>query len=109
MITQALRLSRKDAEALKNGKSVFGTLLSLRYTPSTTCGYSVTVSKKVSKDAVGRNRIRRRTYAALRSIIKDEQISALIMIFPKSSVRTIPFATLESDLRDVMRKAHLIS
>ncbi len=61
----------------QNGKIVRGDILALKYTPNSrrkVYRCSVVVSKKISKSAVVRNRIRRRIYEQVRlnsSIIKQ--------------------------------------
>lgn len=53
----------------QNGKTVRGSLTSLKYAPNphrSSYRLAVVVSKKVSKSAVVRNRIRRRIYEAFR-------------------------------------------
>lgn len=109
MISKAFRLSRKEAEALKNGKSVFTTLVSLRMTWSPTPRFSVSVSKKVAKHAVDRNKIRRRCYRAIETLIPLIKNPAIVMLSPKALTKNIPYTTLVSDIRTAFVKAGIVS
>jgi ribonuclease P protein component len=61
----------------RKGKIIRVNSLTLRYMPSRRDDYrlAVVVSKKVSKSAVVRNRIRRRIFETVRLYIKDKTIS----------------------------------
>lgn len=109
MLPKAFRLSRKEAEALKNGRSVFTTLLSLRTAPSPRSQFSVSVSKKVAKLAVDRNRIRRRCYSAITDILPTMPKPNMVMVFPKAAARTVSYEKLVSDLRTAFKKAGIVS
>lgn len=109
MISKAFRLSRKEAEVLKNGKSVFTTLVSLRAVASPTPRFSVSVSKKVAKQAVDRNRIRRRCYRAVESLIPSIEHPMTVMIFPKASAKNVLYTTLVSDIQSAFVKAGIVS
>ena len=60
---------------------------------------AVVVSKKVEKTAVGRNRIRRRVYEALRKNIDmvPKKTDYIFVVFSKD-VLTMPFTKLEENL-----------
>lgn len=109
MISKAFRLSRKEAESLKNGKSVFTTLVSLRTLPSSRLQVSVSVSKKVAKYAVDRNFIRRRCYRAIEEIISEIKTPSKIMVFPKKEVKKALYRNLVSDIQEALIKAGIIS
>ena len=57
----------------QNGKTIRGSKISLVFADNSRNKqrYAVVVSKKILKSAVGRNRIRRRTYEAIRSELKN--------------------------------------
>ncbi|PJE74537.1 MAG: hypothetical protein COV01_00690 [Candidatus Taylorbacteria bacterium CG10_big_fil_rev_8_21_14_0_10_41_48] len=109
MLSQVYRLARKEALALKNGTSVFTTLLSLRAIPYSRIQISVSVSKKVAKKAVDRNRMRRQYYSALEKLIPEIKTPAKMMIFPKKTTKTISHKELVEELRKALDKAKLIS
>lgn len=54
---------------MKTGKRAHAALFSFTYLSSPRAGAAVVISKKVAKTAVGRNLLRRRTYAALRIVM----------------------------------------
>jgi len=109
MLSQVYRLARKEALALKNGTSVFTTLLSLRTTPSSRTQIAVSVSKKVAKRAVDRNRTRRRYYSAMEKLIPEIKTPAKIMIFPKKTTKAVLHKEIIEELRKALDKAKLIS
>ena len=81
----------------KHGKTVRSPKLSLIFNnnPRKFTRFAVVVSKKVNKSAVGRNRIRRRVYEAVRlnfaSVPKNRDY---IFIVYDASIKTLPFADL---------------
>jgi ribonuclease P protein component len=79
----------------RHGKTAKGQGLILRYAPAKNENYrlSVVVSKKVSKSAVVRNRIRRRLYESVRIIDKEKKIPPVDLIL---SVHDEALATVSS-------------
>lgn len=108
MLPKTERLTVRDIEALSSGTSVFSTLVSLRMVQSDKLKFSVTVSKKVAPTAVMRNRIRRRTYSLLDKIKGEVNKKAFIMLMPKKDFFDGSLDTLETELRNLFKKAHLI-
>jgi len=98
-----------EARALKNGALVFTTLLYLRAIPYTRIQISVSVSKKVAKRAVDRNRTRRRYYSAMEKLIPEIKTPAKIMIFPKKTTKAVLHKEIIEELRKALDKAKLIS
>lgn len=60
---------------------------------------AVVVSKKVTKSAPERNRIRRRLYAALRNF-SDKKVS--IVVYPRKDAETTPLTTIVNDLTEAL-------
>ena len=97
MLSKKQRLSRKEFSRIyKNGKRVSTPLFYFIYKKSDKkARYSVVVSKKVSKSAVGRHKIKRRVYNILSAYIKQypEHIyDGIFIISPqitKESIDTI--------------------
>lgn len=105
MLPKAQRLTTKDIASLSHGKSVFGTLISLRFSPAKAAKFSVTVSKKVQNTAVGRNSLRRKVYKCVpkaRSVLKSP-IYGLIM--PKRECMDAAPAAIEAELAALFEKA----
>lgn len=93
----------------KNGQSVRGRLISLKYTPNprrTQPRFSVVVSKKVLKSAVGRNRIRRRVYEIIRENLPalEQKIDVVVLIF-SADVRTLPHDELKKIIHESFTEA----
>lgn len=111
MLPKSRRLTAKDIEGLSLGKSVFGTLLSIRYRPAQSLRFSVAVSKKVASRAVERNKIRRRVYAAVRVTAFSGQSPvspASIMVLPKKECLTAPADAVRAELSALFHKAGLV-
>ena len=105
MLPKRERLSVKDIASLSQGRSVFGSLVSLRFLPAKEAKYSVSVSKKVAKRAVDRNRIKRRVYSAVRKAKGASSIPYSVMLMPKRECLTAPLADIQSEIEALFRKA----
>lgn len=94
-----------------NGKAVRSPLFTVKYVLNTHRAYprfSVVVSKKVIKSAVGRNRIRRRLYEYLRENIKTiEENYDIVVICTSSELRTLPYSEISDQLTQLFKKASL--
>ena len=102
MLPKRERLSVGDIALLGNGRSVFGPHLSIRYLrvadTSPRSKFSVSISKKVAKTAVERNRIRRRVYVALRSEKEKIKKNVFVMVMPKKECATLPLPVIADEL-----------
>ena len=70
--------------------------------------FAVVVSKKVIKSAVGRNRVRRRVYEALRLNFDDipKKRDYVFVIYDKN-FKNIPFCEIEDILADLLAAAKI--
>lgn len=95
----------------QKGKTVRTSKMSVTVAPNTrNCTrIAVVVSKKVLKTAVGRNRIRRRVYEALRTNFQHipTQKDYIFTVFSKE-VGTMPFADLEKLLGDLVADSSIL-
>lgn len=92
----------------QHGKTIRRSKMSLVFTMNTR-GYTrvaVVVSKKVEKTAVGRNRIRRRVYEALRLNMDyiPKKTDYIFVVYSKE-VATMPFGKLEGLLGDLVKES----
>lgn len=92
----------------RQGKTVRSPVMSLRYTQSKGSNFriAVVVSKKVSKSAAVRNKIRRRVYEAIRTIdieIPLPKNDMIVSVFDEK-VATLPPATLKETLLKLIAK-----
>ena len=70
--------------------------------------FAVVVSKKVDKTAVGRNRIRRRLYEAVRlNFAKVKQPRDYVFVVYNRSLATLPFTDLQKLLRSLIEESML--
>lgn len=92
----------------QKGKTIRTPILSLVYAPNTHHHqrFGVVVSKKVLKSAVGRNRIRRRVYEAIRLELPyfTSHLDCLFVIYSKS-VATMPFHELRTLTHDLLDRS----
>lgn len=88
----------------KTGRRFHTPYLTICFTPYTTFHASVVVGKKVNKNAVERNRIRRQLYSLLYSWQKKETVKGVFIVFTKPSAKDVSFKTLKNDLESVLIK-----
>lgn len=94
-----------------NGKAVRSQLFTIKYVVNSRRKhprFSIVVSKKVIKSAVGRNRIRRRLYEYARTHIDDlSDVYDIVIICTSAELRTLPYATISEQLDQLFTKASL--
>lgn len=92
----------------QKGKTIRTPLLSLVYAPNThhKQRFGVVVSKKVLKSAVGRNRIRRRIYEAIRLELPEFTAyqDCLFVVFNKS-IAKMPFLELRRAIHELLERS----
>lgn len=95
----------------KNGQAVRTRLLTVKYTRNKHrkhSRFSVVVSKKVHKSAVGRNRIRRRTYEIIRhELPKIPLAHDVVIIISSSEVLTLPASDFQQIVQQSFEQAGL--
>ncbi|MBR2600932.1 ribonuclease P protein component [Candidatus Saccharibacteria bacterium] len=94
----------------KHGKTIRGALISLVYNDNSKgfTRFAVVVSKKVEKTAVGRNRIRRRMYEAIRLVMKDNNKYAkhdYIFVVYKKDILTMDFEELKNTVISLLEQS----
>jgi len=106
MLAKVERLSRAEFVAFfKSGKRIHTNHLTLVFSPHPTFHGSVVVSKKVSKQAVTRNTIRRRIYSELRTLRTVRVGVYIVMVKPSLNTLTKKEMQVEiSALIERMRK-----
>ena len=94
-----------------NGKATRSQTITIKATANSRRKYSrfsVVVSKKVIKGAVGRNRIRRRLYEYIRTHLDAiDGIYDVVLICTSSELRTLPYEDISSQLDQLFSKAGL--
>lgn len=72
------------------------------------CRYGITVTKKTSKSAVVRNRIKRRLRAVLRDTLPDYAKPGVdYVVIGRAITETCPYDALENDLRWCLKRMDL--
>ena len=107
-VANRFRGSRLIEYVYKRGQSARVDVLSGRATPSKKSGYklAVVVSKKVSKSAVVRNRIRRRIFEQFRLIFKENgppQLDIVVSVFDEKAAK-IPTEELKKMCEKLIEK-----
>ncbi len=94
-----------------NGRAIRSQLFTVKYVANNRRKYSrfsVVISKKVLKSAVGRNRVRRRLYEYIRLHLADfSGVYDVVIICTSSELRSLPYAELSSQLDQLFEKADL--
>lgn len=92
-----------------NGKAVRSQLFTVKYVLNSHRShprFSVVVSKKVIKSAVGRNRIRRRLYEYLRlNTNRLNETYDIVIICTSGELRTLPYDQITEQLNLLFEKA----
>lgn len=95
----------------KNGRAIRTHLVTLKYTKNPRRNlprFSVVVSKKVLKSAVGRNRIRRRLYETIRHNINDTIVPCdVVLIVSSSEIISLPTDELSALINDLFNQTEL--
>ena len=104
MFSAKERLSRTAfTEYFRSGRRFQTPALTLIYTPGVSFGVSAVVGKKVSKLAVGRNRVRRRIYAGMRrSFMESGVTTGVYIVIAKPAAATYTRAALELELASLL-------
>ena len=95
----------------QNGKAIRGSKISLVFANNSRNKqrYAVVVSKKVLKSAVGRNRIRRRIYEAIRiELPKIEKPVDCIFIIYSKEILDMDFKVIQKTIRDLLKEASIL-
>lgn len=95
----------------KNGRAIRSHLLTIKYIHNSHrkhSRFSVVVSKKVHKGAVGRNRIRRRLYEIIRHELPNLKPSndVVLLVF-SSEIITMPYAELKEAVEQLLSQGDL--
>lgn len=110
MLAQKYRFHSRGGvnHTYQKGKTIRTPQLSLVYAPNTRHHqrFAVVVSKKVLKSAVGRNRIRRRIYEAIRHELPEftTHQDCLFVVFNRS-IATMPFRELRRLIHDLLERS----
>lgn len=108
MLAQKNRLPRELFDPVwKNGRRLSSPLFSFQYVPAPLgeARFSAVVSKKVSKTAVGRTRIRRRIYNALAKIIPNLGTPIHAAFHAKPPALNATAAETEREISELLIKA----
>ena len=108
MLPNSQRLTTQEIESLSLGKSVFGTLISMRILKSGSLKFAGSVSKKVVPISVDRNRLRRRIYSAISTLMGDIKEPTFVMCMPKKELLSVPMDAIRSEVATLLKKAGLI-
>lgn len=110
MISQKYRFHSRGGvrHTYQHGKSIRTPNLTLVYAPNThqLQRFSVVVSKKVLKSAVGRNRIRRRLYEIIRLELPEfkAEYDYILVVYNKN-IMTMPFRELRYLVHDLLERS----
>lgn len=105
MLPKKERLTREDFNRFFSaGKRTHFPDFQLIYAPYTTLHVSVVVSKKISKRAVVRNKLRRRVYDLVRRYRDSEGVTGVYIFIIKSDALKKSFGALQTDVTKALQK-----
>lgn len=99
MLAKKNRLPRAvfDTPPSARARFAYGTVAFFRHSPA---AGAVVVSKKVAKSAVTRNRIKRRTYHALRPHLAA--LTQSVVVYPRKDAADVPYQTFATALAEAL-------
>ena len=112
MLPQAHRLRlEKDIKTLfARGKSVFGSLVGLKFRANAlpVSRFAVVAGVKVSKKAVVRNRLKRQVRAIVHEVLGEITPGFDVLLFLKAPAVDKPFEDLQKEALSSLKKAKLL-
>ena len=95
----------------RNGQTIHSRIFKIKYVANTRrkdSRFAVVVSKKVHKSAVGRNRIRRRFYEAIRTEIPHIKPGMdIVIIIVSGESLALPFPEIRDTIRQLLSQENL--
>ncbi|MBR6134234.1 ribonuclease P protein component [Candidatus Saccharibacteria bacterium] len=95
----------------QNGKTIRGSKISLVFADNSRNRqrYAVVVSKKILKSAVGRNRIRRRMYEAIRAELPriEKPVDCIFIVYSKD-ILDIDYKEIRTLIHNLLKEANII-
>ena len=104
MLKKKQRLTKAAFDQyFKSGKRIHTPLFQLIYTPCNTFHGAVVAGKKVSKKAVDRNVVRRRIYAALYALYKEQSCTGVYIVIAKPVVKSATYSEIKETLSKILK------
>jgi len=88
------------AKLKKEGKRSYSTLFSITFLSNERSKFSVTISKKLYKKAVDRNRAKRRIFAILKDVSPTR--TGFYELFLKTSIDVVSFEYLKKEIKNIL-------
>ncbi|MFT5849386.1 MAG: ribonuclease P protein component [Patiriisocius sp.] len=106
MLTKKQRLTKKEFDhSFSVGKRVHSPALQLIYQKDTVFHGAAVVGKKVYKNAVDRNRLRRRLYAVLYRYSKEHDCKGTYIIIAKPALKEVSKSDFAQEVEVLLDKA----
>lgn len=103
MLKKKNRLSKKEFNRFfSSGKRHHSPTLLVVYVPHSEFHAAVVVSKKIAKNAVKRNKIRRRVYGILHGLFKTSGVTGVYIVVVKQSAVVPTVTTLKEELTTLL-------
>jgi ribonuclease P protein component len=102
-------VSSQLKEVIRKGRVINSPIFVVRYISSLKKNsFSVVASSKVSKTAVGRNKIRRRVYSSMYKTLKDQKIGFNVVFFSKNSILNLKQPQIDKEVYDLFVKIGIL-
>lgn len=110
MLPKKQRVSRKLFEVVYRASGTFSSpffVLKVALAPESRFAFSVSV--KICPEAVDRNKLRRRGYAAARNLLPQIKTPTICLFIIKKGAEKLNFQKLQAEIKNILRKAEIIS
>lgn len=103
MLSKQLRLTKKEfTEAFKNNTRTQTQFFTVLHSKSDSPKFSVVVSKKIQKNAIERNKTRRRVYSVIRDLEIHTQSNGTYILLVKKPVLSLSYAMLKGEIEKTL-------
>jgi len=115
MLPKNRRIRReKIPEILKFGKRLHSPVFLLYWSTNDSVEekqgkFSFSVSKKVCKDAVGRNKLRRQGYSVIADVIKNKKLAGYFLFSFKNNKQIPGFEVIKEDILNLLKDAPVLT
>lgn len=109
MLPRQNRLDRRGVEGIHSSPSVYGDHLAVKVKKTEEATrIAIVIPKKIVRSSVDRHRVKRRVAHALTALMNDGNVpkeNYSFIVFPRATMRTLPFEALKESILSCLRKA----
>lgn len=108
MLPKSKRLKQEDFKGVRPKVFFRGDLLEAAYIPSSLQKFACVITKKRVKTAVARNTLKRKVFAAVRSLTTNQSINktGFMVFYLKAISQDTPYQKIEEEIRKAFATLH---